>query len=78
MASSASTLPWIWVIEALAGFKQVDASILIGMHGPKYLLQNSDFLLYLSPYFRIVTFCYTFLLISDTVDVVLMLMVSYV
>ena len=56
----------------------MDASILIGMHGPKYLLQNSDFLLYLSPYFRIATFCYAFLLISDTVDVVLMLMVSYV
>ncbi|PSS36331.1 Zinc finger, PHD-type, conserved site protein [Actinidia chinensis var. chinensis] len=31
MASSASTLPWIWVIEALAGFKQVDASILIDL-----------------------------------------------
>lgn len=28
MASSASALPWLWVIEALASFKQVDASIL--------------------------------------------------
>ncbi|KAH7844464.1 hypothetical protein Vadar_028284 [Vaccinium darrowii] len=31
MASSVSTLPWIWVIEALASFKQVDASILIDL-----------------------------------------------
>ncbi|PSS21157.1 Myb-like protein [Actinidia chinensis var. chinensis] len=31
MACSASTLPWIWVIEALASFKQVDASILIDL-----------------------------------------------
>ncbi|KAI8006332.1 hypothetical protein LOK49_LG07G00485 [Camellia lanceoleosa] len=29
MASSSSTLPWLWVIEALASFKEVDASILI-------------------------------------------------
>ncbi|XP_057501747.1 uncharacterized protein LOC130785580 [Actinidia eriantha] len=31
MTCSASTLPWIWVIEALASFKQVDASILIDL-----------------------------------------------
>ncbi|KAL6958838.1 hypothetical protein U1Q18_040182 [Sarracenia purpurea var. burkii] len=29
MASAASTLPWLWVVEALASLKQVDASILI-------------------------------------------------
>ncbi|CAL5351966.1 unnamed protein product [Camellia sinensis] len=31
MASSSSTLPWLWVIEALASFKEVDASILIDL-----------------------------------------------
>lgn len=29
--SASSNLPWIWVIEALASFKQVDASLLIGI-----------------------------------------------
>ncbi|KAF7144792.1 hypothetical protein RHSIM_Rhsim04G0100400 [Rhododendron simsii] len=31
MAASVSTLPWIWVIEALASFKQVDVSILLDL-----------------------------------------------
>lgn len=54
MAASVSTLPWIWVIEALASFKQVDASILLGtcwvlvnvlsFLGTKYLVSMLMFL----------------------------------
>ncbi|XAR61352.1 hypothetical protein NMG60_11035033 [Bertholletia excelsa] len=31
MASSASALPWLWIIEALANFKQVDTTVLIDL-----------------------------------------------
>ena len=43
MASFVSSLPWFWVIEALASLKQVDESILIGTWEPEYLLLNADF-----------------------------------
>jgi hypothetical protein len=33
-SNRASSLPWIWVIEALASFKQVDISVLHGILNP--------------------------------------------
>ena len=34
LSNRASILPWIWVIEALAHFKQVDISVLHGILNP--------------------------------------------
>ena len=44
-SDSASVLPWIWVIEALAGVKEVDRSTLLGMFAVESILNKSFLIL---------------------------------
>ena len=51
LSNRASILPWIWVIEALAHFKQVDVSVLHGILESKSIQKIKKKLIIVIVYF---------------------------